>query len=410
MKQRKDKTLWIIGLITVFLICIAAVLNNSNNEGSELPRAQFGDGSPTGGKGLQLLLQRQGYTAKPVYEPQNQVPKDANVWLILDPQTSFSSKEANQLLTWVRSGGLLIFCSDAQTEDFSSFSRQRNKSSGTSLLRSSLGIESTNYGTALKARPPIQPELAPLKLDTVSIYRTDVQKASGSSYELRSKKSPMLSIAGTSGGTIQRFDIGKGHIFTLPDAWILTNYGLAQDDNAILVNNLITAHKRSGVAYFDERHHDDSLAPPEPDSVIARLKKAPYSTAIWQLIAGALIFWMFVGRRLGSAISLPVSGPVTRASLFAQAMGGLFQKVSRPKAAGTVIGENFRRRLAKRVGLSPLESDEILARRTHELCGIPFETVDRLLLHGRAPSESEGAILRDAQEMERVLKALEKTH
>jgi hypothetical protein len=407
MKPRKDKTLWIIGLITALLICIAFALNNSNNEGTELPRAQFNDANPTGAKGLQLLLQRQGYTVKPVYEPQRQVPSDAKVWLILDPQTSFSSKEANQLLAWVRSGGLLIYCSDAQSEALSAFSSSRVESSGKDLLRSSLGIESTHYGSALQPRPPIQPELGTLTLDKVSIYRTDVQKASGSSFELRSQKSQMLEIAGSPGGTIQRFEVGKGYIFALPDAWIFTNYGLAQDDNATLVNNLITVHQRGGAAYFDERNHDDSLAPPERDSVIARLKKPPYSTAIWQLLIGVLIFWAFVGRRLGSAISLPVSGPVTRASLFAQAMGGLFQKVGRPKAAGTVIGENFRRRLARRVGLSPLESDEVLARRTHELCGIPVETVDRLLLHGRAPSESEAAILRDAQEMERVLRILE---
>jgi hypothetical protein len=63
--------------------------------------------------------------------------------------------------------------------------------------------------------------------------------------------------------------------------------------------------------------------------------------------------------------------------------------------------------LAQRLGLSPADSDSVLARRAQEIAGIPFEITDRLLLQSRAPAQTLSEALRDAQEMEMVLRRLE---
>jgi hypothetical protein len=192
-----------------------------------------------------------------------------------------------------------------------------------------------------------------------------------------------------------------------PDALLFTNYALSKDDNAILVTNLLRAHAPRGTVYFDERKHGDEAAPVESRGLIALLKKPPISYAVLQLGVAGLLFWAFAGRRLGAPVPLPDRSPVTRASQFAGAMGALFLKTNRPGAAAALIGTRFRRRLATRLGLSPAESDLILAKRAQEVAGIPLEITDRLLLQSRAPATTASEALRDAQEMERVLQQLE---
>ena len=391
------------GLLVVALLIAAAALDRGST-GPRAPEAAFANAMPSGGKGLALLLGRLGYAAKVQNAPLQALPKDARVWLILSPKTQFAQTEAQQLLAWVKAGNTLIFCAD-RSELLLHGAAEPPTATGISTLIRALGIGDVTPEFNAPGAGGL-PTLSPLTLDVPSNYRSGVKAASGSKSEVFVDR-PHLLLAGAPGGTLAKIPYGKGRVWVATDAWLFTNYCLAQPNNATLVANLIRVDVPRGAVYFDERQHDNNRRPPAPDTLISRLKKPPVSYALWQLLAAGLLMWAFAARRLGAAVPLPTRGPVTRASQFAQAMGGLFAKTGRPGAAASIIGDNFRRRLAQRLGLSPSERDEVLARRAHEVGGVPYEVVDRLLLQTRTPAQSEAQALRDAQEMDAVLARLE---
>jgi hypothetical protein len=235
-----------------------------------------------------------------------------------------------------------------------------------------------------------------------------VGKSSGSDSTL-SIDGPYLEIAGDRfGPQLARLSYGKGTVYVAPDPLLFTNYALAQPDNAVLVSNLIRSAVPAGAPIvFDESVSLGSAAQGNiPKTLPYYLWQPPARWALLQLILAGLLLWMLVGRRMGQEVPLAEGGPVTRASQFALAMGSLFYRAGRPRAAGEIIGETFRRKLARRLGMSPAERDIVLAQRAHELSGLPLDMLDYLLLQSKAPADTDAEVLRDAQAMEEVLSKL----
>jgi hypothetical protein len=400
-----NRTRFIVGSLVALVVVIALVLSRREG-GGNVPTAHLSDTSPVGARGLGLVMERLGYTTQSATEPIRAMPRDARVWFLLDSQTRFSDREATLLLNWVRAGGILVCACPAS--DAPSFFGSTSSRPGLDQLNKSLGATTSGEPNF---NPNGLPQMTPLSFESVSDYRTGVAGASTSGTEL-SVARPHLGIAGSrfsAGDAVARMDAGKGHIFLFPDAWMLCNYGLSKPANATFIANLIRVHNlnpNGGKAYFDERSHDNTLTPPTPDDWPARLRQRPVVFAVWQLLVVGLGCLALVSRRLGLPVGLPTQAPVTRASGFARAMGSLLFKAARPKAAAQIIGESFRARLARRVGLSPRESDEVLSLRAHEISGIPRETLSRALIASRAPATDETSALRDAQAMERILEQL----
>ncbi len=407
------RTRLIVGSLVALVVILALLLMRREGDGG-IATAHLSDTSPVGGRALGLVMERLGYATQSANEPLQKMPRDARVWFLLDPNTRFSSREASLLLTWVQqTGGTLVWACPAQPSSFWGRSEAR---AGLDQLNQSVGLSAQVSGSPTLAANGL-PEMVPLALDSVSNYRAGVTSASASGASLslslsRLRPHPHQSIAGSRfapGGSIARVDVGRGRIFLFPDAWMLSNYGLNSPANATLIANLIRVHNpnpNGGKAYFDERQHDETLAPPAADDWPARLRQRPVVFAVWQLLLVGLGTLALVSRRLGSPVALPSQAPVTRASGFARAMGGLLFKAARPKAAAQIIGDTFRARLARRIGLSPRESDDVLAARAHEISGIPRETLSRALIASRAPATDETSALRDAQAMERILEQL----
>ena len=413
MKTKKNRTGIFVGVLILALVLLAAFIYRAPSF-SVFPSAKFADAKPTGGKGLALMLNRIGYKSKLQDAPLRQMPRDAAAWLLLDPKVSFSKREGQLLLNWVKAGGTLIYCVERGGGALGFLPAENNGKSpinGAELVAEELKISRDfDFGAIAQQTQKSLPDLPAVSFDVPSNARAGVKSAVGAGGNFGVGRG-YVALATAPGGAIARIPYGKGQVWAVPNAWIFTNYGLSKPDTAVLVSNLVRTQApplgaRQAV-YFDERNHDETQRPPTRDTLINRLRKPPISTAIWQLfIAGALL-WIFAARRLGAAIPLPTRGPVTRASQFAQAMGALFAKTSRPAAAADIIGQDFRKRLASRLGMSPTENDAVLARRAHELSGVPYEVVDRLLLQTRTPAHNEAQALRDAQEMEAVLQQLE---
>ena len=414
MKQTNKSKIFFGALIVVLVLLALGLRKAQKSSLLSRPDAAFADAKPDGGKGLALLLNRIGYHAKVQDAPLRAMPQDARVWLMLGPKNSFSKREAQLLLAWVQAGGTLVYSAgrgDLFEMMFNPNAQPKPPATGVDIVAQQLKIQPalpdfSGYQPTAKSLP----DLPAIALDVPSNARAGVKSAAGASETFGIGRAH-VQIAGAPGGTLARIPFGKGQIWAVPNAWMFTNYGLSQPDTAVLVTNLLRTQapplRARNAVYFDERAHDELGRPPLPDTLINRLKKPPVSTALWQLLFAGVLLWIFAARRLGAAVPLPTRGPVTRASQFAQAMGALFAKTSRPSAAAEIIGQDFRKRLAARAGLSPGENDMVLARRAHELCGVPIEVVDRLLLQTRTPAQNEAQALRDAQEMDAVLRRLE---
>jgi hypothetical protein len=239
-----------------------------------------------------------------------------------------------------------------------------------------------------------------------------VGKASGSGDMVEIGRG-FLEIAGSPVGTeLARIDVGKGRVFVAPDALLFTSYALGKPDNAVLVTNMVRAHVPSGAVFFDERQHiaDDPDAPAgtsaAPPTLLDYLWRPPLRYAMFQIMFAGLLWWALSARRLGAPVPLPERESVTRASLFALAMGSLFRKVDRPRAASGIISEHFRREMVRRIGMSISDPDMAIANRAAEISGVPARLIERLLQRAKAPAESEAEALHDAQEMEMVLTRL----
>ena len=415
MRNRPSKSLVIAVLLFVVVCVLGAFSQTRQVPQIEAPRAQYSDATPLGGKGLRLLLERLNYRTKLQTGVLQSVPSDAKVWIILDPETGFSNREATALLKWVKGGGTLIWAS-APMQPFSVSSGGARDPAwadnvGIGKLQEELKVsQNGNIDSVATFRDMAEPlpPLSPLKPGSVNEVWSGVKKAQGSSSGLEINRAHLLLAASPVDAQFAQIPYGKGRVFVAPDALIFTNYALSKADNAVLVSNLIRLHAPNGSAiYFDERQHGEELAAKIEANWLYYIWRPPLRYAVIQLFLAAILAAILYGRRLGAPVPLPDSGPITRASQFASAMGALFQKVGRPRAAGVIIGEHFRRKLTRRLGLSIEDDDELIAQKAAEATGFPSRMIDRLLLQAKAPDDDEARTLSDAQEMEMILRKLE---
>lgn len=396
-------------VIVLFLLaCWLSVAGQRKPEENRYPRAGFNDTKPLGGKGLRLLLQRLGYTVQRHTARIDSMPSDARVWLLLDPDTGFSRKESWLLLQWVKDGGTLIWAAPP----WWSIDDSGGRNPGMAELGERLKVKpSTDYlvfnGRSSGSAGDL-PSMTPLSFGAASDLRAGVNKASGSGGTITIDRS-YLELAGNPNGVeIGVIPIAAGHVIVLPDALLCSNYGLSKDDNAVLVSNFVRAYAPSGGVYFDERQHGDVGAAEKIEpNLLYYLSHGAARLALLQLATAGLLLWAFYGRRLGAPVPLPDQEPVTRAGQFALAMGMLFRKANRPRAAAEILGEEFRRALARRVGLSPHDPDAILANAAARATGLPERMIDRLLLKSKNPATTEAEALADAQDMETLLRHLD---
>jgi hypothetical protein len=409
MRRRFGGPQVLVGLLFV-VACALGAASQRSRDVTFAPRARFDDATPLGGKGLRLLLQRLGYNVARVDKPLRQMPAGARVWFLLDPRTEFSRREARLLLAWVRAGGTLVW---ATTPNWSGGNRG-DGSYAPSLqhLYNELKVNNNSGIEMFQSNKELLPPLSPLDPGAASVYWSGVRQAQASKGILEIGRAN-LEIAGSPAGIeLARIDLGKGRVFVAPDALLFTSHALSKPDNAVLVTNFVRAHVPSGAVYFDERHHSaDDPDDPEavataPPTLLDYLWRPPLRYAMLQLLGAALLWWALSGRRLGAPVPLPERESVTRASLFALAMGALFRKVDRPRAASSIIAEHFRRDVVRRTGMAASDPDTAIANRAADISGLPSRLIERLLERARIPAENETAALHDAQEMELVLSRL----
>jgi hypothetical protein len=405
-RPRLNGVFVLITLLFITACALGILVQKSVQPDTEAPRARFHDRTPLGGKGLNLLLLRLGYNVRRIDSKLSAMPRDASVWVLLDPQVRFTQRETQYLLQWVRSGGTLIWACAPDTQTAPWLDEQPLQGTASTQLCEALGITPSYSFEAVSAPLPV---LTPLTPSAASLYWQGVQKAQGSGGTIKINRSKLELAGSQTGSELARLDVGQGRIFVTPDALLFTNYALSKPDNAVLVTNLVRVHAPGGTVYFDERNHTDAATlntAQRTPTIVDYLWRPPLRWAMLQLLGALLLWWALVGRRLGAPVPIREHEPVTRASQFALGMGALFRKANRPRAVAKTLGNDFRREVTRRVGLSVEDNDLLIAERVSQATQLPQQMIDRLLLRGKVPGESEAEILSDTQEMELVLRTL----
>lgn len=441
LRSGRGQTFTGIVLMVVVLVVLALFASNKSQDAlPDMVRANFDDATPLGGKGLRLLMERLGYSVKRANLRLDAMPPDARVWILLDPGTKFSKTEAASLLAWVRSGNTLVMAVPPEGLGSSFFGEDDG---GVDTLCARIGVARpplfSAISTSQSSGAPL-PDLKPLPRGAASVYWEGVSQASASRGQLQfATRTPQdakdsLEISGNPVGPILvRRTLGRGRVVLAPDALLFCNYALSKPDNAVLVSNLVRYGVPAGSAiYFDERSHGElNGEAAAPDNVLRYLQVPAVRAACAQLFVAGLLLWALVGTRLGRAVPLPESESVTRASNFARAMGALFHQSGRSEASSALLGADFRRLVSRRVGLSQQDAPELIATRVSEAADVPQPLVLRLLLRantsatatnsslleaapramerlttGSPEARNDADLLRDAQEMEDVLRKL----
>ena len=409
MRKRPSGTHIIAATLFVLACALAVFTQQGPQELTSIPRAQYADATPLGGKGLRLLLERLGFRTRVQTGVLQKMPSDADVWILLDPKTGFSQREAKQLLQWVKDGNTLIWAaSSAPAFAFATGAKSQMNIGLAHLQRELQTSAETSSNAPFTVTDEPLPSLSPLKQGVISSIWNGVNKAQGSKDGLKINRAHLALADSPVGLQLGEIPYGKGRVFVAPDALLFTNYALSKPDNAVLVSNMVRAHAaNNAMVVFDERQHGETEEEKFEPNWLYYIWRPPLRYAVIQLFLAAILAAILYGRRLGAPVPLPDGGPVTRASQFAAAMGALFQKVGRPRAAGVIIGEHFRRRLTQRLGLSIHEDDELIAQKAAEATGFSSRLIDRLLLQAKSPDDDEARTLSDAQEMEMILRKLE---
>jgi hypothetical protein len=399
---------WVGGILGLLVILLGVALRSGDTAGW-VPRARPDDASPLGGKAFRMLLEREGLRVERQGRLLTEMPAGAKLWILLDPATRFTGDEAKKLLDWVKAGNTLIWAATSPGDRSGGQSWGAYDKPWLEALNRELRVQREQYTAFFRPKPGLPlPPLSPLGPGAASIYRTNVAKASGSGDDVPIGRAHLRISSGLAGAQLARVELGKGRVFVAPDAMSWTNYALADGDTAILAMNMVRAHaKRGDVVVWDERQHDAPEEAKVNENLLYFLWRPPLRYALLQVLAALALVGLFAGRRLGRAVPLQSPPNAVRASQWALAMSSLFQKVERPHVAAVTSGEHFRRALARRVGLSPGESDEVLSQRAAQVAEMPYATIDHLLQRARTPSKNPNEMLRDVQQMELLLQQLQ---
>jgi hypothetical protein len=150
---------------------------------------------------------------------------------------------------------------------------------------------------------------------------------------------------------------GKGRVLVLPDPSPLTHRGLLRQDNAVFLYNLAALDAEEGRVYFDEYHHGIRSG----GGYWSYLRYHGQEWVLIQILAVAVMAFWAVGRRLGTAVPMPVTKKADAVD-YASSVARIYEKADvRPLVAG-ILSRHFQERLTAQLRLRrSANSGEILA-------------------------------------------------
>jgi hypothetical protein len=295
-------------------------------------------------------------------------PSPSSLMFVLTPTSPFTSDEANQTASWVRSGGVLVYASEHGDVEL-------DRALGVSRLN---GLVNSNTATA-------NPILAGVTEVAGGDLASPLDPASGQVPILRSSGGFVL-------GYVSYLDSGR--VVVLADPLVLCNGYLDKNDNGRLLADLLGNDR--GTVAFDEYHHGLTFSDVSPQAWVL----TPWGAGILWLLVAVFVGLLLRGRGFGPLIARPAEA--ARADVeWAVAVGELLRRSGARAVTLGLLATASERAVAARTGL-PLKPRErfwnALWIRAPELAGELAEAENAL--YGSAGGEAE--LLKAAQRLHEV--------
>ncbi|NWF78425.1 MAG: DUF4350 domain-containing protein [Chloroflexi bacterium] len=318
------------------------------------------------------------YTERFAPDPQ------AALVIVLGPSERYSRDEAAAVAAWVAEGGTLLLADDrpgqavASAPLFAAFELE-------------LVAPAAEQSTTLA--PVLQPGFSSPPARTI---------VTGSRAWLRSQRDDVASLAGADDAPVLLgLRHGEGYVFASAALFPFTNRGLAQDDNAALVLNLLRRVPAGARVVFDEYHHGFVRAP----SLGSLLLGTAWGWAILYTALVLAAYLAFTGRRFGRPIPLQAETARRSSAEYLESMAGLLRRAGRREALQAHYRASFKRRLARASGLSPQLDDEALLAALAEVAPGEAPRARALLNELAGPVADEARLLRLVAEADSLVHA-----
>jgi hypothetical protein len=335
------KLLWGAAAVALLLlVCMAAFSPSATGQGSAVPSSY--DSTSGGALAAYSLLMDLHYPVRRWEEsPTNlRAPGARSILILADPTDPPTSQEREALLSYVQSGGRVLF-------------------SGVSV------------GQFFTDASSLSPNLTPGWKEFHANFPSSVSRAADkivmrplAFWGLLAES--QLQLFGSPGApVVVAWKMGQGEILWWAGATPLTNAGISQAGNVRLFLNSIDSAgmNQSSIIYWDEYFHGAR------GTLWGYVQKTPLPWGCVQLaiFVSALLFTF--SRRSGPIFT---PAPVSRLSPleFVETMGGLYQRSGAASLPIAVSYKTLRRELTRRLGLAPTIEDSELARAAHQRLGL----------------------------------------
>lgn len=287
---------------------------------------------PSGLSGLRDILNKIGQKTIVWQTPYRYLTGEKGMLVILYPtEKSLSELESKQILDWVEKGNDLVY--------FDHFSYKLSRH-----LIDKLSIETKDGDDLVDKKLPLSQTAVPEFAHVPSLLISAERRLKGGT--------PLL--ADKSGTLISLVKHGKGRVLlgTVPS--ICSNRRLSNPEAwpnfQFLANWFSTAN---GAVIFDERCHGFSSA----TNVFHFLLRGPTGLIFWQVMLILAVGVFSAAQRFGAMRQVAVTRKISNLE-FIYGLSNAFRRARANTAVLEILGQSFKHRLCKALGISPHESSE----------------------------------------------------
>ena len=281
MNGGRGASWWKIGVLGIVFFVVAYALvaleSRQKSRKSHERRTTY-SATAAGYKALYLWLQSMNIPVRRWEKNLSQIPAEASVLLMVEPELAPSTGELKALENWVTNGGTVVMLAG----------------------RPNLFLQKTN----LRLRPLFatkhwqgeQNECTPL-LFQPGPYTREIQRLDSTGHPSLSSSLPegIVHLRSRWGGLLMVLNKGKGRVIGFADPHLLSNVSLRDADHARLAVNILLTHLGSGILLVDEYHHGYGRAA----TVVHHLFSSRALTPLLQTVLLLLVLWAARGRRFG---------------------------------------------------------------------------------------------------------------
>jgi hypothetical protein len=304
----------LVGMSVGSIAFVYGILGDHARAGAGLPAFSVYSDGPDGFAQAGALLSNLGWQPVPVTRPIQQT-HHRGLLILAEPRERLAGlgnipmltdADADGLLDWVRQGNTLLFLSPRDTQ-----------------LSEKLGVFINDAGDRTTMIFQGTPAAGNDYMDRVDHIGIERPSTIG-----KSKAVPLWFFGKEPAAVLVRH--GAGRVLLVADPLILTHRGLRREDNAIFLYNVASHDAQEGRVYFDEYHHGIRSG----GGYWSYLRYHGQHWVVLQLVLIAAIAVWAVGRRLGPAVTMPVTRRADGVD-YASSVARIYEKADvRPLVAG----------------------------------------------------------------------------